>query len=74
MEPKLATTVPPAKGQPACQEQLVPVCGEGRREMSLAKRKSHFRKCHHPQCVAKLAFYEQIAKYVEENLDNPNVK
>lgn len=45
------------------------VCEAGRGMMSLKDRQMHFLTCRHPQCVALLAKYDQIAKYVQENLD-----
>lgn len=39
----------------------------GRAEMTLQERQTHFRHCRHPECLARLALYDQIAAYVKEH-------
>lgn len=44
---------------------------ERRREGTLEETRKHFAECTHPHCVALVAFYKEIALYVQTYSTDP---
>lgn len=49
-------------------------CDKGRGVMSRPDRLLHFASCNDERCRMKLAFYQEIAKAVDEGLKNQTKK